>query len=234
MAQGSLTDEEQIRVTSKRTRSASRDEVRATRPERRLTPRSRAPWSLGCSGGSDRPERLRKGGGMEQLDDFRGSNRMMRSVVVLTFLCLALVGCGGGGAPAEGSPQTFTIREGRPSPIKRASLALATRSSVKRAQVTSAPKSRSREQAWAAVDRGQAGSDHQCWDAGGRVGRCELWRIKGLGTLAEGRRRVRETAREAPENTRRVSTPSSGFRLTRLSCRLAGQQWHRQRHIHTC
>jgi hypothetical protein len=37
---------------------------------------------------------------------------MMRSVVVLTFLCLALGGCGGSGAPAEGSQQTFTIREG--------------------------------------------------------------------------------------------------------------------------
>ena len=37
---------------------------------------------------------------------------MMRSRLVLTFPCVALGGCGSG-SPAEGSPQTFTIREGQ-------------------------------------------------------------------------------------------------------------------------
>jgi hypothetical protein len=37
---------------------------------------------------------------------------MMRSSVVLTSLCLALLGCGGGETPAERSPHTFTITEG--------------------------------------------------------------------------------------------------------------------------
>jgi len=36
---------------------------------------------------------------------------MMRCFVLLTSLCLALMGCGRNGAPAEG-PQTFTISEG--------------------------------------------------------------------------------------------------------------------------